>query len=177
MDQDRTTATYPPTSKGQPILAGLLLVFSTFILCTLVRIELLNSKVGNELPRKPRYAGAAGPSKWRGLHCATEETWRKMLGPKGANGLPVSRQLTDEETAKMKRDVANAINRNQLRAVVSTWGLIQYPLVLVTLLLSVWIMASQGGVFVRIVGCGGIALALVAGGVMIQRGYFTSLGY
>jgi hypothetical protein len=146
------------------------------VIQTAVRIELGNARVGYYLPRTDEVAYGANP-KWRYLPYDTESLWRQTRGPRDEAGKPVNRSLTVEETARMHQQIQAAANRNHLRWIVSTWGLLQYPAVLLLLVVARRSYSRAVSSVAKDVAKLGICVAVGAGTLMIYRGYYTSLGW
>lgn len=169
----------PPFSRSGWILIAL----SAIVLQTAVRIEVLCILSSMTLPRSPEVDGNI--PKWRELPWTTPEMWHSMFGPKDAVGQPVTRPLTPAETERMTTGVYRAKQRNRLREVVETWGLAQYGLVPIQigLALIVWNRAakpSQDANAVRmdrVLAIAGMSIGVGCSGLMLYRGYFSSLGW
>jgi hypothetical protein len=142
---------------------------------TAVRIEVCNRRAGKFLPRTDSLS--TGQSKWRNLPWDTNTSWVQFLGPKDADGNPVSRPLTPDERDQMRREVDHATCRNQLRSAVSTWGVIQYPAVLLQLLCSLTLLLGALSRGKKVLGAAGTILAVISAILMFYRGYFSSLGW
>ncbi len=72
------------------------------------------------------------------------------------------------------------IAQNQLREVVSTWGLSQYPLALATMFFALFIpyrSARRGGIPIAIISTVVMLIALAAIALAMYRGYWSSLGW
>ena len=85
--------------------------------------------------------------------------------------------LTAEENADMMERRRHAKNRNRLRAIVGTWGLLQYVIAPLALILAVTGIAAakRWTSKAAAIACGAVALACIV--LMFSRGYLTSLGY
>lgn len=158
------------------IRAVVLLILLGVMGITLARVEMLNGPAGCILPRSDD-TGGRGLSKWRRSPFTTEERWRELAGPRDADGNPVPRPLNDAERTQMLRDIERSIANNQLRDLISTWGVAQYALAPTAFLISLSLMGSKyGRNRCRWLGGIGLLLSSVAGGIAFYRGYFTSLG-
>lgn len=70
--------------------------------------------------------------------------------------------------------------QNQLRGIVSTWGLAQYPFALATTFFALFILhrsARRGGAPIAIIATAILLIALAAIALAIYRGYWSSLGW
>jgi hypothetical protein len=138
-----------------------------------IHIEVLNVKAGGYLPRTlPKH----GNPKWRWQPWEREDVWRSMLGPKDEQGKPVTRPLTPAEEEKMQRDMAHANAMNELRGAVEV-GLWNYLLVPALLGVACSLLGKSRQRMSRYAVWSLLSLGLVLGGLMLYRGYFTSLGY
>jgi len=163
--------------------AWILVIHSGIALQTAVRIEVLCILSDMTLPRSPEVNEYT--PKWRELPWTTPEQWHAMFGPKDAKGQPVTRPLTPAETERMTTGVYRAKQRNRLRDVVETWGLAQYGLVpiLIGISLMVWKRAAKPAQDVhavrvdQVMAIVGMSIGVGCGGLMLYRGYFSSLGY
>lgn len=163
------------TNRKTPVVRWIIgITLAVCVSSTAIYIEALNAEAGGFLPRTlPKY----GNAKWRFCWWETEARWREILGPKDEQGKPVTRRLTNAEQEKMHKDIAHAKAMNQLRGAVENLGLLNY--LLVPALIGV--AASLHGASLRSKGKNAalalIGIALVAGGLALYRGYFTSIGY
>ena len=157
-------------------LVVFLLCGCALILHTAIKIEFYNARIGGFLPRTPSVSLGANP-KWRKLPWTNERRWRETIGPKDAEGSPVDRPLTAEETKVMHSDIERAVYKNRLRDVVSTWGCLQYPAVLTLLVFGGCALARPGSFAKKTAGAVSLATAGTCGALMVYRGYIVSLGY
>lgn len=156
---------------------ALLATALAIVITTAIRIEVLNAMIGGALPATERH-NDGHIAKWRVSPWTTEAGWRAMLGPRDERGKTVQRPLNEVEKAQMQRDIRDAQRRNKLRDIVSSWGLAQYFMVPFALLASAGLLGYPGiARWARMVGAGGLILAIGAGGLMFYRGYFSSLGW
>lgn len=167
------TSAYPRGRFRAIILAG------ACVLATIsaLRIELLNRAAGDLLPRHERNEQGS-LVEWRQSPWTDADAWRMLRGPRDETGQLASRPLTPTENTQMLHDVQEAMAANRLRDVVGTWGLLQYafvPLLLVTGI-SLCIESKMRRNY-RIVGAGGVLIAVLAGGLMLYRAYFAALGW
>ena len=139
------------------------------------RIEVLNHRAGGVLPRAEYRNSdpAQGLVKWRTSPITTPERWREASGPRDAKGVPIDRSLTHTERREMEKTIAQNRANNQLREIVGTFGLLQYPLVAVLLTAGACRVLGRR----RYTGGAMLLAAVGAGGLMIYRGYFSSLGW
>lgn len=139
-------------------------------------IEVLNSRAGGVLPRHEYWNSdpTAGLVKWRSSFVVNEKNWLRALGPRAADGTPVSRPLSPDEHARMEQDIRLAQSDNLLRAVISTAGLLQYllvPALLTASLLSWRAKSNPKWVATQFI------ITISAAFLMFYRGYFSSLGW
>lgn len=151
-------------------LVGAAVVLST----TAIRIELLN-RIAQCLPnRELRDDGT--PVKWRQSLLTSPERWRNMRGPQ-ENGAPATRPLSADERAQMESDIKRAIANNELRDLVATWGLGQYLLVPLTVIVALSLLVDRRQrAYVHgaaLMACG---IAVFAAALAWGRGYLSSLG-
>jgi hypothetical protein len=168
---------FAPFAKRRGGRAALLCLISAVVLTTAVRIEMLNRKAGDVLPRRElRDDGALAT--WREALWTNEMRWRQMLGPRDDKGRPVSRELTKTEQSQMVQDMRRARAKNALRKFVSSWGLAQYVLVPAALALGLSLFAARGERgWVRALGGAGACVAVAAGALLVYRAYCPSLGW
>lgn len=142
---------------------------------TAVRIERLNHALGGILPNRERRDDGT-TAKWRSDPCVTEAIWIRMQVPRDASGQALS--LTNADQIRMRQHIARARANNRLRTIVSTWGLLQYLLVPVTVALAwcVWILSSGRWTW-RLLAIAGWVVSGLAGVLAFHRAYFTSLGW
>jgi hypothetical protein len=145
---------------------ALCLVLAVIALQTLVRIEVLNFRSGSPLPHAATYAG-----KWRTSPIVDETSFRYFNSQ--FDPALMSRPLSPAERDSIRENVA----RNRLRGVVETWGLAQYLIVPLGLVVSLRIvMQRRRALAVRILGGACFTVQLLAGTSALHRGYFSSLG-
>ncbi len=155
-----------------------LAIVSAVVALTAVRVEVLNTRAGGVLRSKEFSSGTGRPVTWRAALWTNEDSWRQTRGPRDEHGAPLTRPLTDTEKAQMERDIEQALANNGLRNVVSTWGLLQYPLVLILLALALSLLCGRGIRRARRVQAGAaLGVAVVAAFLMTYRAYFSSLGW
>lgn len=65
---------------------------------------------------------------------------------------------------------------NRLRGIVGTWGLVQYPLAVTTVVCSI-VLVRRGADRQRVLGVVGCLAGCGALGLAMWRSYFTSLGW
>lgn len=146
---------------------------SIIMITTAVRIESLNL-VAQHWPRRELREGGS-PVAWRQWPWTDEVKWRAWWGPK-VNGEPVTRELTDDERACMVADTRRAIANNQLRDLVWSWGLLQYVLAPLTVLLSAYVAFDRAQPrFARGIAAVPMVIGVVAGSLACFRGYLASL--
>jgi len=161
-------------------LTGILALASLVCVVTAVRIEYLNHLAGNAIQRK---AEQEPHSKWRsggGLYKAIVETESELRKEKG---LSSEKELSVEDYAEVRNRVRTRSWKptvdDQLGTLLETWGLIQYPLAITLLIISLRASANPSitrfmprSVFYSQALIGIFALALA-----FYRGYFSSLGW
>ena len=138
---------------------------------TCLRIEIYKAKFKNIDPFSTREE--EGANKWRSAPWVDEKLWRELVASE--YGIPETRPLTPEEEKIMQKDIEYARNNNHLRDLVRNWGLPQYLIVPITLLMSIWLLKRKSSTFYRILAMSSLSLTLISGFLMIYRGYFTSL--
>lgn len=144
-------------------------VATLVVVQTAVRVEILNHTAGNVLPRTE-------PGKWRKSVWTTEVWWRRGHFGGMDDATMYTRPLTPAESARMAADLRRERARNELRDVIETWGLLQYGMVPAAALVAVWLIRPSRRGRHRVLGWGCLSLAVVCGGLMFYRSYFTSLG-
>lgn len=166
----RSPRTTPPLSAverwARAFLIGVLAPLMTF---TCVRIEILNARVGGILPR-------TSGGKWRAPYERDEVRWRRLHAEITGDPTVETRPLTSDEAELMRVEVQHAQAGAALRDIVGTWGLLQYPVVLVMLISSVGLLAEGRSRRWVTLACVLLVATLACGGLMIHRAYFTSLG-
>lgn len=144
------------------------------------RIEYLNLQAGGRLPRREYRNGdpSQGLVKWRvASRRAAEMAWYRGHGIETTEPWVPARPLTVEEKRALEYFVAREKANGDLRAFVSGYGLFQYPLLGVLLLLSILNIFSAGPLRRRLLSLPPILVAVVCGALMFHRAYFTSLGW
>jgi len=122
------------------VLIIVLVLLTAFVLHSAARIEVLNMRAGNYLPRSDRDPdGALTDGKWR---------------------------LSQENTA-----------RDQLRASVQTFGMLQYVLAPLLLTFSLAVFFKTRGSWASVAATFSMFAAAVAISFMLYREYFQSLGW
>jgi len=122
------------------VLIIVLVFLTALVLQSAVRIEVLNVRAGNYLPRSDR-------------------------GPDGT--------LTDGKWRISQEKVA----RDQLRAVVQTFGLLQYVLAPLLLIFSLAVFFKARGSWASVAATLSVFAAVIAISLMLYREYFQSLGW
>ena len=165
-----------PLSRSPRFRTILLMVVSAIIATTAVRIEILNNAAGGMLPSRERDERGA-LVKWRQAPWTSEAKWRELRRPQDADKQPTS-PLTADEQSQMSREVHQARASDALRDVVSSWGLLQYMLVPISLVTAFSLLFTRrASRSTRLLSGAGLSVALVAGGLMLYRQYYTSLGW
>ncbi len=144
-----------------------------------IRIEVLNTQAGGMLPNR-EYRNSdpkQGVVTWRHSPVINERLWRRFLGPRDANGEPVTRPLTASDKEQMRQDIRRGRANNRLLGFVETAGVLQYLLVPVLFVLSLVLLArrkpSCRGVLVAALP---LCVSIAACAFMLYRAYFPSLG-
>ena len=148
-------------------------------LWTCVRVEMLNTAAGNILPRE---LPAQGNPKWRSGR-TTEQVLLKeyefryrMERDLGFDAtLPASAHM--EIRMRIQTELPRRKAENELRALVGSWGILQYPIGLflfVIGLVGIRLCVSTVRKIIHGAAClvGGIGLVMA-----FYRAYFTSLGW
>jgi len=117
-----------------------LVLLTAFVLQTAARIEVLNVRAGNYLPRSDRDPDGT----------LTDGTWR----------------ISQENAA-----------RDQLRAAVQTFGLLQYVLAPLLLIFSLAVFFKTRGSWASVAATFSVFAAAAAISLMLYREYFQSLGW
>ncbi len=125
---------------SRPLLIILLMLLTAFVLHSAARIEVLNVRAGNYLPRRDR-------------------------GPDGS--------LTDGKWRSSPENTA----RDQLRAAVQTFGLMQYVLAPLLLIFSLVVFFKTKKSWASVMATFSVFAAAVALSLMLYRDYFGSLGW
>ncbi len=156
--------------------------FSIIIFMQLIclYIEHLNIKAGSILPRKEYRNNdpSQGMIKWRSSAITDEKSWRKAFGPEDESGVPVKRNLYEQELTEMKRYIDRIKSNNKLRDFISSFGLMQYCLVPIAALWSIYIIFSKRHKRkMKIAATVSLIIALGCGYMAHYRSYFGSLGW
>jgi hypothetical protein len=141
---------------------------------TCVRIEVLNANVGFYLPRSSEVEDASVT--WRAATPTIERRWREIRSRRLDDASILTRPLTVVEQAEMRETLRQNNRWNALLEAVSTWGLLQYPLVAVLLPWCLWLARKHDRGWWRRALYAATAVVLACGVMMVYRGYFTSLG-
>ena len=144
-------------------------IFSTH---TCLQIEIHNARIGYYLPRN--HDAEWGISKWRSSPITTEFMWRQA---RIRDGSPQYRPLTSEEKERMTQDIKHAKLWNELRDWVEGFGLLQYLLIPILIILSIVLIIRKTPKVVKILASAFLLIGLINGFFMIYRGYFSSLGW
>jgi hypothetical protein len=167
---------YAGTDLPEPRRGGpwtiILLVMAAVAVCTCVRIEVLNAQAGNYLPRD----FTTDPGQWRAAWLTTEPRWRAIMARKTNDATWLARPLTAAEQAAQLAKLRPQLANNRLREVVESWGLGQYPLVVLLLVALPLAFFRQEDRRWRVAVGAAFALIVACGALMLYRGYFASLG-
>ena len=124
----------------RPVLLVLLIILTAFVLHSAARIEILNVRAGNYLPRRDHNPeGGLIDGKWR---------------------------ISLENNA-----------RDQLRAAVGTFGLMQYILTPLLLIFSLAVFFKTSRSWTHAVAAFSVFASVIAISVMLYRSYWESLGW
>ncbi len=160
------------------ILTAIIMGASIVMIMTAATVEILNARAGHPLPANGLSLNQSRFGKWRDRPWTDEQSWRATFGPRNAAGNPTTRALTAIEQFTMRTDIREARAANALRGVLRTWGLLQHLLVLLGLGLGCWIVFFERVPrWMELLAAVGVCVALVAGVLMIHRGYFDVLGW
>ncbi|MGE3405735.1 MAG: hypothetical protein AB7I37_02905 [Pirellulales bacterium] len=164
------------------IVPGLLLAGILLAPAIGVRIEVLNQRAGNILPRRPHSDGSM--SKWRVagkprefLRQDYEIAYREANGLEGYS-IPLPPAAAEAIAQRVERDLPTSryVTNSDLRDAVSSIGLLQYPLSLALIVVGTFAIPFQPG-RVRLAIC---ATAISTGAICLliadMRNYFGSLG-
>jgi hypothetical protein len=154
--------------------AALVVVYVLVLAVTAIaiRIEFLNAAIGYYMPRQ------FDTGKWRGSKGTDEASWREWVSGEynPPDGRPIEGELTTSLRAQMVRDIAEAKANNAARNFVGTFGLLQYPLVIMTFFVMFGVFTDSPSRRLILALAPAIALTMGAGCLAWYRGYFTSLG-
>jgi hypothetical protein len=153
-------------------------LLALFVLLVAGEIEHLNIQAGGLLPNQEYRNNdpEQGVVKWRDSPCANERGWRMSCSP--SYGIPEDRPLTPAEEAQMRQDIDKAWAGISLRGFVASFGLLQYLLVPLLLVLSIkMILRKPYSVKRYVIGTFSLLIGIGAGILMFSRAYFTSLGW
>ena len=148
----------------------LLITLSFVSLSILFTIEYYNHKAGNLLPRIT--SEDVNNPKWRILSPSLK---KQVSIFKKRNNIPYEQDLTDSQLLIVENQIHKNKQENTLRNIVGTWGLFQYPLSIVLIILGILNykkVKDKNKVYIYFTITGTICLS-----VAIFRSYFTSLGW
>ena len=107
----------------------------------------------------------------------SEEMWREYYSSKMGDEALLNRPLTADERIQMQKDVSYAKDKNALLGMVSSFGLLQYILAPLSLIWSFTIAKRNANIAKRILSALFVISNFISIGLMVYRGYFTSLGW
>ena len=163
---------------GRRIHICMITGLSLVALQTAIRIEVHNVFADGYLPRDPQEAAGRGVyPKWRGRWWDTPSRWLQLKGPKDSTGAPVNRPLSGVERDRMRIEVRQAQRMNELLGLVRTWGLLQYPCIVVLFAESVLLWVKSRWRVDAAVGVSGVGVAVLCAVLMVYREYYPSLGW
>ncbi len=154
-------------------------LLALFVLLVAGEIEHLNIQAGGLLPNQEYRNNdpEQGVVEWRDSPCTNERSWRMICSP-FHYGIPEDRPLTPAEELQMHQDIKKAQANNNLKGVVSSFGLLQYLLVPLLLVLSIkMILRKPYSVKRYVIGIFPLLIGIGAGILMFSRAYCTSLGW
>lgn len=158
------------TGRRLPAATLVLLALTAIAVFICVWIEVLNAASGSYLPRD-----FADGHTWREVRMTDDAVWREVHSYNEPAML--TRPLTATEDAQMKREVRQGRAKNDMYLVVTTAGLLQYPLVLLLALTLPLAYVRQRYRGWRVAVGVAFGCAIGCGILMFYRGYFTSLGF
>lgn len=144
-------------------------VVAAYLLCVMMVIEYLNFRSGNILPR-------SGHEKSRRPAIVGEWQWREWMARTTDDFTYRDKQLSVHERAQMAVDIERAKSESSLRAIVSSFGLLQYLVsagVFLTVVVRVCLRRTLENPLA--VACC-VVFSLLAICMAVYRGYFSSLG-
>ena len=147
-----------------------LITLSIISLCILISIEFYNAKSGFLLPRTVNTE--MNNPKWRVLG-SPKTQYERMY--RGINNIPLDIQLTQNQQREVNTEIRRRESEITLRDIVGSWGLIQYPLSCIIIVLSLFLYLvndRKTKLYLYTMGVGFIAMSTA-----ILRAYFTSLGW
>lgn len=153
------------------IIYLLTLVISSICL----RIEWLNYQAGGRLPNREYRNGnpEEGVVKWRESPFTSERAWRYFMLRENKE-----RKLSAKEQIEMEKAVSASVANNKLRGFVSSFGLLQYLFITITLILGIRLLVQRqkyrGKIWLSIPP---ICIAIACWMIAFYRCYFTSLGW
>ena len=159
--------------KYKLIITIYLLTLAISSIC--LRIEWLNYQAGGRLPNREYRNGnpEEGVVKWRQSLITSEKMWRICRMRKDKN-----RKLTADEQIEMEKTVSASVANNKLRGFVSSFGLLQYLFIPITLILGIRLLVQRqkyrGKIWLSIPP---ICIAIACWMIAFYRSYFTSLGW
>jgi hypothetical protein len=173
MSNDLSVPSRPSTTNRNPSLTFwhmslLALTVVAVFICTW--IEILNIQSGNYLPRD-----FSDGHTWRQYRMTSETVWRNDHSHNDPAIL--TRPLTIPEAAQMQQEVGRATARNHMFRIVTTVGLLQYPLVLFLLICILPAFLNSRSRSARIALGVAFIFVFACGTLMLYRGYFSSLGF
>jgi len=154
------------------IFACLVTAVAAFI-C--IRIEVFNCQAGGLLPSK-ELRDTGEPATWREASIVRARMEERFLAEANAAGSPAV--LTRSQRQEIDQAARKADLNNRFLAFVSTWGLAQYVLAPLAMLLSLGeaVLRRETRRY-RQAACVPAGVALLCIILMFYRGYFSSLGW
>jgi hypothetical protein len=165
---------------GRPVIRwaqlGAISILALCVASICVYIETLNAVAGGLLPRRDYRNDdpSQGLVKWRLSPIVNEQQWRLWIARRDPQGRPPDRALIPEEREQMLQALRRGRANNALRNFVGTFGLAQYVLAPLLVILSFWVI-RRGQPGLRDAAWLTLAIGLAAVSLMLYRGYFTSV--
>jgi len=144
------------------------------------RIEYLNAKADGKLPRREFRDGDSshGLTKWRAMGPNTARlTWYRFHEVELREDGSLSRALSAEEQRDLGQFMGRMEANDRLRSCVETYGLVQYPLVIVLFFAALVMTIIVGRIGLRLICSVPLLIAVGCAAFMFHRAYFTSLGW
>jgi hypothetical protein len=150
-------------------------LLTIWAVCVLVLIEYKNAEANFVLPRNIEYTGGNGSAKWRTLGQPHKVIPRWVYNDyKSKNNLSPEVELSHEIKASLQpeidRQIQQSIAEDNLKGIIGTFGLLQYPL-------AFFLFVSSLIKFKNRIGKFALTSSLLAIGFALYRAYFTSLGW
>jgi len=160
---------------------ALMLIITGVVASTAIRIEWYNHAVGGYLPRPQPPSIEGNEVKWRTTSAdMAEKSFRRSIaydrGLERNHEALDSLELSNEELQEIDQVRRHARLNSEFRNLVSSMGVMQYPLVVIGLFLSGSSVCQRKNIL-RPFGLICLAVNLAACGLMLYREYYPSLGW